>query len=189
LNQLSFLDENNRKIIGLLQEDPGLTQSDLAAKLHISQSAVAMRLAKLAKAGVFMRGSGLSYNQLGLRMGRVDIEAVDFTSILHWANCCPLFVNASLGIGGRSLSLLFVAEDLQMFHYLIDEHVRKLKGVRALDFSEIVSWTRDFPVNINLDYPKREAPPCGMLPFCPGCPGNPKYNGRVWSYLKQNVAD
>lgn len=185
MNGLQLIDEKNRKIIGLLQDDPDLTQSELAKDLHISQSAVAIRLARLAKSGLFLRGSSLNYGILGLRMGRADVEAKDFERVLKWASACPLFVNASLGIGSKNLSLLFVAEDLQMFHFLVDEHLRRFDEVSGVDFSEIVKWIREFVIGLNLEFQTKETPPCGMLPYCPKCPANPDYDGKVWKDSKK----
>lgn len=179
---LSLMDDNNRRIIGLLQRNPELTQAELAKKIHISQSAIATRLKKLASAGLFVRGNGLTYEQLGLRMARADIETTDYENVLKWADSCPLFINASIGVGSRSISLFFVSEDLLMFHFIVNEHLRKMKNVRSLNFSEIVNWMKQFPISVSLESTKQSTPPCGMNPYCPKCPGNPDYSGAIWNY-------
>ncbi len=179
---MSILDESNRKIISLLEENPNLTQSEIARELDISQSAVAMRVNKLVKSGLFVRGGVLNITALGLQMGRADLATEDYSKVLEWASKCPLFINGSLSVGGRNVSLFFVSEDLEMFHHIVDDHLRKMKEVSDLSFSQIVNWIQDYNANLNLDFDRVSSPPCGQYPFCPKCPGNPNYNGRVWNY-------
>lgn len=68
-----------------------------------------------------------------------------------------------------------------MFHYLIDEHLRQIDGVSKLNFSLIHSWERPFVFRLNLDCTRERNPPCAMIPYCPKCPSNPEYNGRIWN--------
>jgi hypothetical protein len=78
-------------------------------------------------------------------MSRVDVSATGPDSIIEFAKSCPLCVNASLGIGDMNVSLLFVSEDIEMFQYIVDNHIRKLQGVSELSFKPILSWVNGFP--------------------------------------------
>ena len=178
------VDRTDRKIIALLEINPKLTQNEIAHELGMSQSAIALRMYKLKQSSLLIEESGINYEVLGMLMCRVDVETTSQKSVLAWASKCPLFINGSRSVGDYGLSLFFTAEDNEMFHYLVDEHIRRLSGVEGVKFSLIHGWERPFMLQLDLDYSSKENPPCGEAPFCPKCPSNPKYNGRIWNHIR-----
>jgi len=181
-----LLDSINRTIIDLLLVHPQITQVELAKKLAMSQSSIAVRLEKLRTSGLVETSIGLDLSRLGLRMGRIDVATGKVDNVLEWATKCPLFVNSTLGIGGNNVSLFMVSEDMEMFQYIVEHHGRKIRGVTNLSFNPILQWSKDNFVPLQLDVPKRESPPCGLLPFCPKCPANPNYEGKIWLNGRSN---
>jgi DNA-binding Lrp family transcriptional regulator len=180
------LDATNRKIVDLMIAKPKITQVEVARILGMSQSSIAVRIEKLRKNQLINQFVGLNLEQLGLRMSRVDVSTSDVDALLQWARHCPLFVNSSVGIGGENVSLLFVSEDMEMFHYIIEHHVRRIQGVTNLKFVPILKWQKVDYFPLLLDVPKRKTPPCGVLPYCPRCPANPEYDGSLWRDGKGN---
>jgi DNA-binding Lrp family transcriptional regulator len=174
------IDSINRKIIDLMVSQPEITQVEVARKLGMSQSSVAVRIDKLRRNNLVTQTVGVNLQQLGLRMSRVDVSTNDVERLIQWANRCPLFVNASVGIGGENMSLLFVSEDMEMFHYIIEYHIRRIPGVTGLKFIPILQWYKNEFFPVLLGVAKKETPPCGTLPYCPKCPANPNYNGALW---------
>jgi hypothetical protein len=140
------------------------------------------KLTDLNDNGAFRTTLGVDYEKLGLEMGRVDISTEDTAYLLEWAERCPLFVNGLQAIGGKNATLFFLSEDMEMFRMIVDEHVRKLRGVREATFNPVLSWVRDFPTQVDLTVKKQRNPPCKTAPYCVRCPANPDYNGRVWNY-------
>ncbi len=174
------LDITNRKILSLIQGYPDITQSEIARRAGISQSAVASRLKALKSHGLVELSTGIDLSKIGLYISRVDLNTNNAEVPLRWAKKCPLFLNGSVSVGGKNLSLYFAAEDIQMFQHIIDNHLRVLPGVCDMDFSPIVSWVGRFPTQLPLDVSKTSTPPCGRQPFCPRCPANPNYDGLLW---------
>ena len=177
---ISYLDHVNRRIIDLMIAEPKISQLELAKRLGMSQSSVAVRIDKLRKSKLISTTIGVDLTKLGVRMARVDVSTAQIDNVLNWAHRCPLFVNSSLGIGGENLSLLVVAEDIEMFQYMVEHHIRKITGVLDMTFNPILSWSKEEPVSLLLGVQKAKKPPCGMEPYCPRCPANPNYNGRIW---------
>lgn len=177
-------DKVDRRIIALLEESPFINQMAIAKKLGVSQATVAARLAALRKSSLLVEVHGINYELLGMMMSRVDVDCDEEKNVLGWAEKCPLFINASKGIGENNLSLFFATEDMEMFEYLVNQHLRSLKGVNSVDFNIIQSWVRPFTLMLNLDYDNMPKPPCATMPYCPRCPSNPKYNGRVWNHQR-----
>ncbi len=179
-NFTNLLDHVNRALIDLILEDPQISQIELAKKLKMSQSSVAVRLEKLRKSGLIETTVGINLPKLGLKMARVDLSCTQVDKVLEWAEKCPLFVNSTLGIGGENISLFLVAEDVEMFQYLVEQHIRKLRGVMNCKFNTVLRWAKEDPVPLPLMVKKTATPPCGIMPYCPRCPGNPNYDGKIW---------
>ncbi len=150
----------------------------------MSQASIAMRLSKLESSSLLVQSRSVNYVTLGLQMCRVDVQTLDEDKVMAWALKCPLFMNASKGLAEKAMSLYFVAEDLEMFHYIIDEHLKKIPGVARVDLTLIREWMRPYALQLDLDYTNVPAPPCGLNPYCPRCPSNPKYNGKVWNHRR-----
>lgn len=173
--------ETDRRIIGLLEANPNLTQVELGRQIGVSQSTVASRLSKLEASELLVKSQGINYEVLGLQMCRIDVLTSKVEDVLEWALKCPLFVNGARGLGNEPLTLYFVAEDVKTFRFIVDEHLRKIPGVTDLRFSLISDWARPYSVLLNLDYNIKEVSPCGVDSFCPKCPSNPEYNGKLWN--------
>jgi DNA-binding Lrp family transcriptional regulator len=175
-----LLDEINRKLILLLEEDPKLTDAALARKLHLAQSTVASRRDRLAKRELVIPRVGLNAEEIGLQTGIVEITTTDPETVLEWAKRCPLFINASKSITGNRLSMFFVGEDAEAFHDIIDGHLLKIDGVSDLRFFHVLRWEKGFFATLDLTITPSSNPPCGKDPFCTKCPANPSYSGNVW---------
>jgi DNA-binding Lrp family transcriptional regulator len=180
---LEYLDDSNRQIIKELQDNPRISQARVAEKVGLSQSLVSIRLAKLVESGMVRNSIGINYGKLGLKMARVDLAVKDPYLIMQWAKKCPLCVNASKAIGRSNLSLFLVFEDLENLTWIVEKHLWKLDGIMDCNYSFINSWIfgDDICSSLDLAIERKVVPPCGELPFCPQCPKNPNYEGKVWA--------
>ena len=177
------LDKTNRIIVRKLQENPELSQTELAKAVSMSQSSIALRLQKIFGSGLIRDPININYKKLGLSMARIDVTAKDAHAVLDWARRCPLCVNGSRTLDRTNLSLYFVSEDLESLNWIIDSHLRKIDGITDISCQMITSWAWDdaLHMRLDLDTEREDAPPCGITPFCPKCPRNPEYEGQVWA--------
>lgn len=175
-----IVDKIDRRIAALVQENHDITQVEIAERLGISQSAVGIRLAKLKESRLLVEADLINYEQLGMIMCRVDIDTTNPEELLKWSRKCPLFVNSASCVGKMAMSLFFLGEDIKTFRSIIDEHLRKLDGVKNLDITLIDSWEKPFYLKLDLRYTNQPKPPCGVLPYCKKCPSNPDYDGSIW---------
>lgn len=183
-NNDPLVDRIDRRIVSLVQDNPKLTQVEIAEKLGISQSAVGIRLTKLRESNLLVEADVVNYEALGMTMCRVDVDAADPSVLLQWCRRCPLFINSSSCIGRMAISVFFLGEDIKTFRTIIDEHIRKFEGVRNLEITIIDSWERPFYLKLDLRYSNQANPPCEMLPYCKKCPSNPEYDGNVWNNMR-----
>jgi DNA-binding Lrp family transcriptional regulator len=178
----SLLDKSNRIILSILGRDPTLSQVEIAKQLGLSQSSVALRLQKLINSGILVAKAGIDFQRLGVSATVARVLTSETDLVVNWAKSCPLFILGSVGIGADQLSLMFVTEDYDMMNAVINLHLRKLAGVKNVEASPIVSWIGEDRVALPLDLAisKSDSPPCAMMPYCPNCPANPGYKGRIW---------
>src|SRR5208282_4343776 len=62
-----MLDGSNRSILSLIQKDPSVSQVEIAERVGMSQSSVAMRLQKLDEIGLLKSNSGIDIMKLGMQ--------------------------------------------------------------------------------------------------------------------------
>ncbi len=175
-----LVDKIDRRIVALVQENHDITQVEIADKLSISQSAVGIRLAKLKESKLLLEADLINYEQLGMIMCRVDVDAINSQELVRWCKKCPLFVNSASCVGKMATSLFFLGEDIKTFRSIIDEHLRKIEGVKNVEITLIDSWEKPFYLKLDLRYSNQPKPPCGVLPYCRRCPSNPEYDGSIW---------
>ena len=102
---ISLLDDVNRKIISLLEDNVFLSQTEIAKNLGLSQSSIALRLDKLRKSGILMESAGVYLKKIGLEMCRVDASSSEPRATIEWSRSSPLFTNGSVGVGCNNVSL------------------------------------------------------------------------------------
>ena len=68
------LDEIDRQIITLIQEDPNLTHTQIAEKINRSQPTVGMRIKKLEKEGILQFQPGINFKKVDLFLATVELN-------------------------------------------------------------------------------------------------------------------
>jgi Lrp/AsnC family leucine-responsive transcriptional regulator len=174
-----MLDDADRQIISLLEKNPAITQSEMAKIVGISQSSIAVRLARLRKSGLLRIMAGVDIKRAGLTLGRVDISTKDPAGVISFAKKCPLFVNALVSVGQKNVTLFFVAEGMETFQSLVNDHLGRLESINDIDFNLVFPYMGEATLPVETNPLTGPTSPCG-LPFCPGCPADPDYKGKFW---------
>ena len=185
------LDKKDRIILELSENSPGISQEEIAKKIHLSQPAVAMRIKKLREKGFIEHILGININKVGLYVAQVRITTVNTTKILNTFRNCPFFLNGFIVSGRDNLCLLFVGEDIASLEAIVDGHLRPDKDVKSVNFDIIVSSIKDFIMPIKIRVEPTDKPPCGIkirCQDCPsyqgnrcfGCPAMKEYKGLFW---------
>jgi DNA-binding Lrp family transcriptional regulator len=185
------LDEKDKKIISLLEENPDLSQSEIAAQVGISQPSVGVRLRKLKEKGALSFLIGMNFKKIDLFLVNVEMTAENSTEILKKFRGCPYFLNGFVVSGKRNLSLFFVSEDLTTIDSLVDAHLRNREDVKDVEVNIVITSYKDliFPVRMKME--KSDSPPCGskgscgecryyQIGHCLGCPVTGHYRGKFW---------
>lgn len=184
------LDEKDKKIIILLNENPHITQETIARKINLSQPSVAIRLKKLKEIGAITNLYGMNPLEMGFSLAKIDITSSNTTKILKMFKDCPYFLNGFIVSGGTNLCLFFIAEDVATLEAIVDVHIRPHKEVQNVEFNMIIGAAKDLVMPVKMCMERSEKPPCETgitckdCPIygdrCLGCPTTEYYKGSIW---------
>jgi len=180
------LDEKDRKIISLLDNNQEISQEIIAKKVKLSQPSVAIRIKKLKERGIIDQIIGVNLNKVGVYVAMIMVRTTNTTKILNMFRNCPFFLNGFVISGEKNLMLLFAGEDLASLESIIDERLRPDEDTQSADFNIIISSIKDFIMPIKMIERPLNKPPCRIEykecqayheNRCFGCPATNRYKG------------
>ncbi len=185
------LDKRDREILSLLEQNPEISQNDIAEKMKISQPSVSARIHKLKQKGALAHVVGMNLKKVNIYMAKVDVIASNTSSVLDIFKDCPYFLNGLIVSGKHNLCLFFVGEDIATLEAIVDGHLRSNPRVQSAEFSIVISPMKDLIMPLRMNFGSSESPPCGngcnckdcvhhTSNRCLGCPVTNSYNGKIW---------
>ncbi len=145
------LDDIDRQIITLVQQNPNLTHTQIAEKIQKSQPTVGSRIKKLEKAGVLQFQPGINFKKVDLFLAKVDMKAKKPEEILEMASCCPFMLNAFKLSGERNISILLASSKLDKLDAVVNYHFRTNPDVQGVSMDLIYEISKDFILPIDFD--------------------------------------
>ncbi len=185
------LDKRDRELLSLLEENPEISQNDMAEKLKISQPSVSARIHKLKQKGALVHVVGMNLKKVNIYMAKVDVIANNTSSVLDIFKDCPYFLNGLIVSGKHNLCLFFIGEDIATLEAIVDGHLRSNPLVKSAEVSIVISPMKDFVMPLKMNFDFSNTPPCGngcnckecahhKSNRCLGCPVTNSYNGNIW---------
>jgi DNA-binding Lrp family transcriptional regulator len=183
------IDEKDRMIIKLLEEDPDISQNEIAKIVGLSQPSVGSRIKKLKDMGIISHSYGINVKNAGLYILKVDVKCREPKKILNKMSECPFFLNGFIVAGNKNLMILFAGEDLTTLEAIVDHHIRPDPEVYDVDVGIIVRAEKDSIIPLKLHVEKSKNASCNgkcstcdfwRLNLCLGCPVTGHYRGKIW---------
>ncbi len=182
------LDEKDRLIIKILQENPKISQTEIAKLVGLSQPSVGSRIKKLRDLGIIDFSYGVNLNNSQMYVLKVDVKCKNPDKILNALRGCPFFLNGFVIAGNKNLIILLVGEDLSTLEAIVDKHIRPNPEVYDVDVGIIVRSEKSTIIPLNIGFEKGDKSPCGSNcgkceywnRICLGCPITGHYRGKVW---------
>ncbi|MFX1392590.1 MAG: Lrp/AsnC family transcriptional regulator [Promethearchaeota archaeon] len=163
-NELLKIDNDDKKIIEMIEKDPDITHSDIAKEIDKSQPAVGARIIKLERKHLLTKQVGFNIKQVDIKVAIVFISTKDVEKIVEKIEDCP-FINHAFKISGEYNLLCFIsASDLQTIERLIDLCFRKDEAVINVKTNILIESIHDFVVPIDFQIENFDGRYCG-----PGC--------------------
>ncbi len=155
------IDEVDRNIIQLVQNEPTLTHTEIAKKVNRSQPTVGMRIKKLESSGVLKFQAGINIKTMDLFLGRVEIQTLQPRKILDLVKKCPYMLNAFRLSGTSNISILLVGPKFEYLDNIVNHHFRKNPNITNVYLDIITDVENDFVLPFDFDYEKCGAQPDG----------------------------
>ena len=145
------LDDIDRKIITLVQEDPNLTHTQIAEKIDRSQPTVGMRIKKLEKSGILQFQPGINFKKVAIHLATVELKANNPKEILDMAKFCPFMLNAFRLSGEHNICILLASSKLEKLDNIVNYHFRNNPNVSSTSLEIVTEIAKDFILPIDFD--------------------------------------
>lgn len=151
ISQKLKLDDIDRQIITLVQEDPNLTHTQIAERINRSQPTVGMRIKKLEKSGILQFQPGINFKKVDLFLATVEINSSNPEEIMEMASCCPFMLNAFRLSGEHNIFILLASSKLDKLDAIVNYHFRKNPEVSSVSMEIVTDIAKDFILPIDFD--------------------------------------
>ncbi len=138
------MDEIDRDIMQLVQENPSLTHTEIAKRVNRSQPTVGLRIKKLEDMGVLKFHAGLNLKSADLAFARVEIQTRDPQKIIDKVKTCPFMLNAFRLDGELNMMILMACFKFQHLDKIINQQFRKNRDVKQVKLHVITDVVDDF---------------------------------------------
>jgi len=179
-NELLKIDDADKRIIEMIEKNPDITHSAIAADIEKSQPAVGARIIKLERKHLLTKIVGFNVKEVDIRVAIVYISTKDVEEIVKKVENCP-FINHAFKISGEFNVLCFIAaSDLQTIEKLVDLCFRRDPNVVNVKTNILIESIHDFVVPIDFQIENFDGRFCG-----PGC--NMAEDLPKFKFQKENV--
>jgi DNA-binding Lrp family transcriptional regulator len=144
------LDDIDKQIITLVQEDPNLTHTQIAEHIKRSQPTVGMRIKKLEKAGILQFQPGINFKKVdNIFLATVEVNTKNPEHIMNMARFCPFMLNAFRVSGEHNISILLASSKLNKLDNIVNYHFRQSDDVHNVSMELIIDIAKDFILPID----------------------------------------
>ncbi|MFX1256342.1 MAG: Lrp/AsnC family transcriptional regulator [Promethearchaeota archaeon] len=150
------LDEIDRKIITLVQEDPSITHTQIAEKINRSQPTVGMRIKKLEKSGVLQFQPGINFKKVEVFLATVELSTNEPDLIMDRAKYCPFMLNAFRLSGEHNVCILLASSNLEKLDSIINYHFRNKPEIAMVSMEIVTEIAKDLVLPIDFDSEENE---------------------------------
>ncbi|MFX1258597.1 MAG: Lrp/AsnC family transcriptional regulator [Promethearchaeota archaeon] len=152
MSEVLKMDDIDRSILQLVQEDPNVTHTQIARKINRSQPTVGMRIKRLEKAGVLQFQAGLNMKSLDLYFAKVELQSNNPKEILDLVKKCPFIFNAFRLSGTSNISVLITNSKLQNLDNIVNIHFRNNPNILNVSMELITEVVNDFILPIDFNF-------------------------------------
>ena len=145
------LDDIDRQIISLVQENPALTHTEIASRINRSQPTVGMRIKKLEKSGILQFQPGINFRKVDLHLATVELSAKKPEEILAMARHCPFMLNAFKLSGDHNIFILLASSKLPKLDRIVNYHFRNNPNIQNASMELVIEIAKDFILPIDFD--------------------------------------
>jgi len=160
-NEILNIDNDDKKIIEMIEKNPDITHSDIAKEIDKSQPAVGARIIKLERKHLLTKQVGFNIKEVDIKVAIVYVSTKDVENIVRKIENCP-FINHAFKISGEFNVLCFIAaSDLQTIEKLVDLCFRRDENVVNVKTNILIESIHDFVIPIDFQIENFDGRYCG----------------------------
>ncbi|MBD3350930.1 MAG: AsnC family transcriptional regulator [Candidatus Lokiarchaeota archaeon] len=153
-NERLKIDEVDKMIIRLLQDNPDMTHSEISEKVNKSQPAVGARIIKLRRKHLLETQIGVNFKEVDIKLAKVEMLTKDVSNILEKIRQCPFVLHAFKISGNTNLCVLICAPDIKTIDDMVDLCFRNDDDIVTVNISYIISSVKDLilPISFEIEH-------------------------------------
>ena len=143
------IDATDRRILSLLQTEPGINASAIGEKIGLSQSAVWRRIAGLREEGVIRdQAAKIDREKVGLNtmvFAHVKLTSHGRSNLSAFSEAVqryPEVLDCYVLLGNVDFLLRIVTEDIKAYEQFFFEKLSQLEGIQEVNSSIVLSETK-----------------------------------------------
>ena len=159
-DDLLEIDDVDKQIIEILQNNPEITHSEIADKVHKSQPAVGARIIKLKRKNLLGQLVGAEFKEIDIKLARIDIAAKNVEELWERFGNCSYIVNCFKITGDYNITIEIVAPNVKTIDQFVDMCLRKDPNIINIRTNFIIDSLRRYVVPLAFDIEKYEERGC-----------------------------
>lgn len=160
-NKKLDIDEADKMIITLLQDNPDMTHSEISEKVHKSQPAVGARIIKLKRKHLLETQMGADFREVDVKLAKIEMLTKDISAIMDKITNCPFVVHAFKISGNTNLCVMIAAPDIKTIDKMVDLCFRSDENVMTVNVSYIISSVKKLVLPIHFEIEHFDELGCG----------------------------
>ncbi|TFF99738.1 MAG: Lrp/AsnC family transcriptional regulator [Promethearchaeota archaeon] len=148
------LDNIDKKIIDIVQNEPLITHTDISKQVERSQPTIGMRIERLEDMGLLDFQAGLNVKAADLCYARVEIVTNHPEDIFEIVEKCPFMVNAFRLSGNTNVSVILANSEMKHLDMIVNHHFRNNPIVKKTSMNIITEVEKDFVLPMEYDFSK-----------------------------------
>jgi Lrp/AsnC family leucine-responsive transcriptional regulator len=155
------IDNDDKKIIEMIEANPDITHSEIAEEVGKSQPAIGARILKLERKHLLTKQVGLNLKKVQMDVALVQIATRDVEEVIKKVEGCP-FINYVFRVSGEyNLMIIIAADRLEVIERVVDICLREDPNVINVKTNFIITSERDFVIPIDFRIEKFDGNSCG----------------------------
>ncbi len=138
------IDDIDKKIIMLIQEDPSMTHSKIAKVIKKSQPTVGIRIKKLKDSGILKIQSGINFKNADITLVVVHLKTKNPQNLFEMVKRCPFMLNAFKLSGEYNVSIFLASSDIRHLNDVVNNHFRANSEIQKVSMDLITNIAQNF---------------------------------------------
>lgn len=145
-----LLDDLNRQILTMLQDDPSITNKDLSERIGASEVTIAARIRGMEEANILRVMMQRDFRSLGYNLSAIidiNVEGRHPDAIGHEIARIESCTSVSLALGSPDIVAHLLARDTVHLQRIVDNELSTIEGIASYEINvslDIVRWDQGY---------------------------------------------